>query len=270
MVMVSINGKDYYFDGWLKSNLDELKALVNLKWDGLGFICGYEGDGKSWFASQVAYYLDPTYNIDRCVFTGKQFLAAVDDAKPFQAIVFDEAHNAFANTNRYEEVNRIIISKLTMIRKKQLFILIVAPTFFDLRKYLIIHRARFMIHVEAKGRERGYFRFFNRKNKHTLYVLGKKTENMYAIKPNFVARFTKWFPLDEEAYELKKDEATEELDADVSGGNIKQQRDMMIYLYKKQPNLPVEEISPIIGIDGSQFHRIVKRIEVLERRRGIN
>jgi hypothetical protein len=208
MVKVRIKNDEVYYDGYLAENLTHLKDMVRMKWDGLGYICGYEGDGKSTLADQVAYFLDHSYCLDRCVFTPEQFIKAVNDAKPFQAIVFDEAHQAFSTANRFDKVNRIILSKLTMIRKKQLFMIIVAPTFFNIQKYLVIHRSRFMIHVYAEAKVRGNFRFFNRETKHKLYIKGKGYDNMYAEQPNFIGRFTKFFHLDEEAYEAKKDEAS--------------------------------------------------------------
>lgn len=53
MVIVKINADEVSFDGYLNENLDILQRMVELKWDGLGYICGYEGDGKSVIASQI-------------------------------------------------------------------------------------------------------------------------------------------------------------------------------------------------------------------------
>lgn len=204
---IRVNQDEVYVDGILYENLENIRKMVEQKWDSTGYICGYEGDGKSRLASQIAYIFDPTYCLDRCVFTPEQFEKAIDTAKSFQAIVFDEAHQAFNTSNRFDKVNRTILSKLTMIRKKQLYIIIVAPTFFDINKYIVIHRSRYMVHVYSEGLERGFFRFFNREAKHKLYIEGKQFQNMYATKPNFTGRFTNFFPLDEVAYEAKKDAA---------------------------------------------------------------
>jgi len=100
-----------------------------------------------------------------------------------------------------------IISMLTMIRKKQLFIIIVAPTFFDITKYIAIHRSRALIHVYSKGLERGFFTFYNRERKLELYIKGRRDHNMRVTKPNFIGSFTKWFPLEDEDYQVKKDES---------------------------------------------------------------
>jgi len=95
---------------------------------------------------------------------------------------------------------------LTMIRKKQLFIIIVAPTVFDIDYYIICFRSLALINVYAKGLERGYFAFYNRDQKEKLYIKGKKTHDMKVAKPNFIGRFTKWNILDSDKYEKKKDE----------------------------------------------------------------
>lgn len=210
MVKVNIGDKDLYVDGYLKENLDLLKQLVGKNWDGVGFICGYEGDGKTTLASQMCHYLDNTFNLDRVVFTPQEFLEAILNAKPHQAILFDEGYLVFNTRSWANKITNLLVSTLTTIRKKQLFILIVAPTFFDIQKFIVVHRSRFMIHVYAKGIERGYLRFFNRETKHQLYIQGKKFDNFYCVKPNFIGRFGKDFLLDEDEYDNKKTKSFEQ------------------------------------------------------------
>lgn len=210
MTKVPINGQEYYFDGYLVQNLDLLKKRVEKDWDGLIYIGGYEGDGKSEFTSQMAYYLDPTYNIDRCVFTPRQFLDAVDKATQYQAIVYDEAQDVMDSNSYRDPIARLVKSKLTRIRKKNLFIFVVAPDYWRINKYLFIHRSLAFARVYSDGLERGYFAFYNRERKHELYIKGKREENMNVVDPNFRGRFTHWFPLDKEQYEAKKDAAEQE------------------------------------------------------------
>jgi len=209
--MVKFDNNTKYIDGYLKTNLDLLTKAVELNWDGLLYFSGYEGDGKTTLASQIAYYLDRNITLDQCVFTAKDFKEAYLSAKPKQCILFDESYLAFSNKSMWNEESRILISMLTMIRKKQLYILIVAPTFFDIQKYIAIHRSRALIHIYSKGLERGYLAFYNRAKKLKLYVKGRKDFNMNIVKPNFVGRFTKWFPFDNEAYDEKKEKAIQEL-----------------------------------------------------------
>lgn len=203
--MVLVNEK--YFDGYLKSFMDQLSKAVEQKWDGLFYFGGMEGAGKTTFALQVASYLDPNFNIENVVFDGESFVSACIKAKPKTAIVFDESYNVFNNRNHANKLTNKVISMLTMIRSKQLFILIVSPTFFDLSKYLIVHRSRAFINVYAKDMKRGFFSFYNYEKKAELYHRGKREHNMNVVKPLFWGRFTNWTPLDMCAYEERKQKA---------------------------------------------------------------
>lgn len=208
---------EIYLDETLKNNLDDLNKIVNKDWDGFGLIVGYEGDGKSVFAQQVAYYLDANFNIDNIVFNIKQFKEATENAPPNSCIVFDES-DALAKNWQDTTLNELVAYAKRM-RSKNLFVLFVTPTFFDMSWYFAAHRSRFMLHVYSKGLQRGFFRFFNKQRKFNLYNDGKKYKNMYLNKnkyhkPNFIGRFTKipaGFCISEEEYNAKKDEATSEV-----------------------------------------------------------
>lgn len=201
---VSIQDNERYVDGYLYQNLQGLTEYVDKSWDGLIYVGGYEGDAKSTLANQMAAFVDPTYNLERCVFTPQQFEEAVLSAKPRQAIVYDEAQDVFESTNRGKDAMRIK-RLLTRIRRRRLYIFVCAPDFWRINKYLFIHRSRAFIHVYANGTERGFFSFFNRERKHRLFLKGKRDENIHAVKPNFRGRFTKWWPFDEELYDKKKE-----------------------------------------------------------------
>lgn len=209
---IEINGVERYFDGLLVNACNLIKQAVEKKWDGLFYVGGYEGDGKSEFAGQLAYYFDHSYNLDRCVFTPGQFIEAVNNAERGQAIVYDEAQDVFESTNK-DKSAREIKSLMTRIRKKQLYIIIVAPDFWRINKYLFIHRARAFIRVYSNGLERGFFEYYNREKKHELKIRGQRFEQL-CVPPNFRGRYTHWFPLDQESYEEKKDEATAQIGED--------------------------------------------------------
>ena len=197
---------DKYIDGFLKSNLDVIIKRVDMNWDGIIYIGGFEGDGKTTLASQLCYYFDRTFNMDRVCFTANQFREVVEKAKPKQAILFDESYLTFNTGSRMSKETRKVKSLLTMIRKKQLFIVIVAPTVFDIDYYIICFRSLALINVYADGLQRGFFSFYNRARKEQLYIKGKKTHDMRVAKPNFRGRFTKWNVLDSKEYEKKKDQ----------------------------------------------------------------
>lgn len=203
---------EIYLDGYLKDNLDYLHKLVSKNWDNIGFICGYEGDGKTNLAKTIALAFDHKLKLEHIVFNPEQFFKAVDNAPPGSAIIWDEADDL--GQQWYKDLLQALKAKMKRIRSRNLHIILVTPTIFDLNKYFAIGRTRWLIHVYADGDQRGYFRFFNRERKKELYLKGAKDWNWNAAQPNFIGRFTRLpeaFPINDEEYQNKKDRATEEV-----------------------------------------------------------
>ena len=152
-----------FMDDVLKQNLDNfLIRGVKKGHDGIGLITGLEGTGKSTFVRLVATYCDfnKQLSLERIVFTGRDLMTAIDNARPGQALIFDEAIMDMSSQDFATDVQKILIKKFTLIRKKRLFIFIVIPSLFMLRKYFAIFRTRFMINCYCPdGITRGYFRF---------------------------------------------------------------------------------------------------------------
>lgn len=206
MVIVNCNGQSFFMDGYLKENLDTAKKIVKKDWDMIFLYDGFEGSGKSVKAMQDAFYFDPTLSFERMCFNPRQFTKAVTNAKPIQAVVYDEAYTGLSSRAAMSLINRTLVKMLAEIRQKNLFVAIVMPTFFDLDKYAAIWRSRALIHVYTLGSfQRGFFNFYNMQKKKELYVLGKKFYSYSRPAPNFKGRFTNYYPLNEEEYrEIKK------------------------------------------------------------------
>lgn len=204
-----------FFGTYIKKTLDDLKDLVYHEWDGVSLVLGEEGDGKTTFVKLAAYYVDPDININKVAFCASQFEEAVEAAKPYSSIIWDESDELSGHwaSTMIQTLKR----KFKRIRKQHLFIWLVTPTFFDMNKYWAIHRARCLFHIYANPSRdsegmfhdnRGRLRFFNKEKKRELYFAGVKTWNMYAIHPNYVDSFTKIpkdYPISDEEYEAKKD-----------------------------------------------------------------
>jgi len=202
---MKVTEQDYYMDGYLKTNLDVACKVAKKDWDFVFVIDGTEGGGKSVLAFQCAKFLDSSFCIERIVFNDEELVDAIIKAKPYQAIVFDEAYTGLSSRAAMSMINRTLIQMFAEIRQKNLFIFVVMPTFFDLDKYIALWRSRALIHVyTGKQFERGYFCFYNVDLKKQLYVYGKKFYNYSRPKPNFRGRFTNYYPIDEEAYRKKK------------------------------------------------------------------
>lgn len=211
--MVKVTDKDFYMDGYLKENLDLAKQVIREDWDMCILCDGVEGGGKSVLIQQVAYYCDPTFNLDRIVFTAKQFQEAVLKAEKYQAIVFDEAYGSLNSRQVLSQTNRALVKMMTEIRQKNLFIFILLPSFFELDRYIALWRSRALIHIYTGDKfERGRFSFFNTDRKKSLYINGKKFFSYSNPKANFFGSFTNFYVVDKDLYQKKKADATLELE----------------------------------------------------------
>ena len=203
--MVKVTNKDYYMDGFLKSNLQIAATTIKKDWDMIFAVDGSEGSGKSVFTQQMAYFCDDTFNIERICFTPKDFRKVIMASSKYQSIVYDEAYTGLSSRASMSLINRTLISMLAEIRQRNLFVFIVMPCFFDLDKYVALWRSRALIHVyTGKNFQRGFFSFYNMEKKKSLYINGKKFYIYNNPKPNFRGRFTNVYTVNENEYRKKK------------------------------------------------------------------
>jgi len=234
----------YYIDRILKENLDHLIKSVKNRWDGTFAVTGLEGGGKSTLAQMIANYCDPSFigeeALRRTIFTSEQFYDILETAKPGQAIVWDEMVLAGDSSDGTTSLQKALKKTFTLIRKKQLYIILVIPSIFMLQTYFALFRTKFLIHVYTPdGLERGFFKFYSYDNKRELYFKGKKNNwNMGVVKPDFVGQFRNYtgYFIDDEKYQAKKDEVTEKLNSDdgqskesATRRKIRVQRDLLIW-----------------------------------------
>jgi ABC-type antimicrobial peptide transport system ATPase subunit len=161
MVLVQIpiqlneNQISYYMDKRIKDRLDN-KVIPSLKKNDKDYVIaidGQEGVGKSYFAFQVGKYVDPSLNLSRVTFNAEEFRQAIFKAKPFQCVIFDEAFTGLSSRASLSGINKILISLMMQMRQKNLFVIIVLPSFFLLDKYVALFRTRVLIHIyENKGK----------------------------------------------------------------------------------------------------------------------
>lgn len=213
---IIINKKKFWLSGNLKFMLNWLKDGVAKNWDGLIIIDGVEGGGKSTLARQVAFYLNPDFTLDNIVFTTKQFDEQVEKAKPGDVIIWDEFTLAGSlSTEALSKMQNSLIKKITTIRKKRLYLVLLVSWVFLLRVYFAVMRSRFLIHIYTPdGLRRGYFKLYSWEEKRKLYVYGKRDLNYGVVqtpKLNYGIYSDYDDFVDIEAYEKKKDDAIAEL-----------------------------------------------------------
>jgi hypothetical protein len=195
----------YSMDGYLHKNLGIAKKIIKNDFDMVIVVDGPEGSGKSVMTQQMAYFCDPTLNLDRIVFTPSTLRKAIVESEPYQAVIYDEAYTGLSSRASMSLINRTIVSMLAEIRQKNLFVFVVMPCFFDLDKYVALWRSRALVHVYlGKNFERGFFAFYNIDNKKSLYMNGKKFYSYSKPRPNFIGRFVNHYTVDEMEYKKKK------------------------------------------------------------------
>ena len=266
---------DYFIDNIMRNNLDEVRYRVLEKdFDFVTIVDGREGSGKSVLAQQLGAYLDPNFSLDNIVFTSEDFIKKIKDpkVKKGSCILLDEAFNAINSRASMSEVNRSMGAIATEMRQKNLFIIIVLPSYFDLDKQFAIHRASSLVHVYLKDNvERGQYLIFPRSKKLYLYLNGKKTYNYSKPKSPYPAcRFVNHYTVDENEYRLKKAEAFRKRTVSNQARNWLNQRNSFIkYIYKVM-NLSQEELGKIptnygiVPVGQRHISRILQEIGVYE------
>jgi len=263
--MVIVNIKDptgfsieYFMEDRLKRNIDDrvIPALKVQDKDYVICVDGREGSGKSWFSFQLGKAVDPTLNLSRVVFSPDDFREAILRAKKGQCIIYDEAFTGYSSRSSLSPVNRVLVSLAMQMRQKNLFIIIVLPTIFLLDKYMAMFRTKGLFHVfESKGR-RGYFKFYNSRVKKYLILAGQKTMSYKhkTVKTTFRGNFYGKFALGDDkvlkAYLKKKEKSLSDSEkTSMSSANVKfkEQRDLLIYLIRKQLKLSYRQIAELLN-----------------------
>lgn len=205
------NGGYYYMDNRLNTELDKQIKAVNVKdKDRVFIVDGAEGSGKSVFAQQLAAKVDPSFTIDRIVFTPQDFIKAIKNGKRGQAIVFDEAFTGMSSRTALSKMNNLILRLMMEMRQKNLIVFIVMPSFFLLERYQAIFRSTGLFHIYTKNGKRGFFVYFNKRKKLLLYLNGKHTfsySGKNIPRSGFRGRFLERYTVDEKAYRKLKSNA---------------------------------------------------------------
>lgn len=208
MVVVDIKGNKFYLDGYLKSNLDIAKDAVKEDWDMVFLIDGMEGSGKSVLGIQICKYLDENFDVDNIAFTPNDFIEKVKAAKQYSAVLYDEAYAGLSSRATLSATNKVLVSMLSEIRQKNLFVVIIQPCFFELDRYVSLWRGRALLHVYTKEKlKRGQYAFFNYEKKKLLWILGKRHFTYNKPTSDFVGTFINQYPIDEKEYRKRKGKA---------------------------------------------------------------
>lgn len=203
--------RDLYMPPIVAKELEKVRhRVLNKDRDWVIVIDGEEGVGKSVLAQQIGAFLDPSFCLDNIVFNSDQFLKKIKDkaTKKGTCIVLDEAFSAANNRASLSDVNKAMIGVATEMRQKNLFIIMVLPSFFDLDRYFALWRCKALFHVYFTPNEDRNYVIFPKDHKKELYLTGKKRYSYakpHSPLPAF--HFPNRYMVDEMEYRKKKEEA---------------------------------------------------------------
>lgn len=242
-------------DGYLDNAAREMELQLSKDNDIVAIVDGGVGSGKSSLAQQLAARIDPTFSIDRACFDADEFKKAIINAKPRQAIIFDEALNGLNIRRTMSSINVTMTSLMTEIRQKNLVIIMCLPSIFDLDKSIAIHRSQFLIHVYLKNGKRGYFRFYGKKAKAKLFGndFARRTYQ-YLGRSTFWGSFKKGYVIDEKLYRKKKDDVLKKyLPTDILETKVPE---VGIVKKKIEPNREIEQIVKLHKMQKVSFRKL--------------
>lgn len=220
----------FWMDVRLKSQIDIAIKNVVHDWDFVIIITG-GGEvrvGKSVLGLQICAYW--TYQMEKVhgiklpfnlkkniVFQWQNLIETgnkVGKKYPYSAFQYDEAGETMEGSKSATSELKAVRDFLRECGQYNFLTILVMPEFFDLPKGIAITRSTFLIDVSYGATDeglfqRGYYKFYSRKNKKKLYLYGKKELNYNAAPYNFDGEFKNFYPVDEKDYRETKKKALE-------------------------------------------------------------
>lgn len=191
-----VNNKKVYLDGRLKTKLDLMLEYKKKNFDVPFLIDGAEGSGKSTLAMTCAWYLsNGDFSAENIIEGEEDIIEKLDKAKKGSVLMIDEGFLMFSSRDSMSKRQKALVQILSVIRQKNIILIIVCPSFFEMNKYVAVHRTKCLIHVYTKGFERGRFLYFDQQKKRLLYEIGKVKNGSYnVVQGSFFGRFTDFKP----------------------------------------------------------------------------
>ena len=250
-----INGVKLYLDGYLEARLKTMWEYQRKNFDVPIIVDGPEGSGKSTLAMAIAWYLtNGKFSPEQIIEGEDDIVEKLDKAEEGSVLLIDEGFLMFSSRDSMSRKQKALVQILSVIRQKRIILIIVAPSFFELNKYIAIHRTRCLIHVFTKGYERGRFVYFNEQAKKILYLEGKKKHNSYScVKSTFFGRFTNFEPPFLKDYlETKKKSLMEALRKGYDSSKAPTEKQIKVKLAQQlkanNPKITVPEIAKAFAV----------------------
>jgi len=241
MATFDYNGKTYYIDGRLKADLEK-KVVPDLKKkdkDRVFIIDGRERSGKSVFGmilgGFMAASLGSEFNTSNICMKPEEFRNKIETSSKNSVIIYDEAHRGMGSARALSEINNILKDLMMEMGQRNLFVIVILPTFFLLEKYVALFRATGLFHVYERRNKRGFWCYFNERSKQRLYMRGKKEFNYNCMRwPYYRGRFLDQYTISEEEYRVKKAQSFKQVNRELKSEKYLSQRNQLLYILAKE------------------------------------
>lgn len=222
------NGNEYYLDGILKLQLDNIVYNIKNDWD---FVILITGDrmvrtGKSVLGLTLCAYLakqlKTKFDMDNVLMQSDKLIELGIKLPKHSILMLDEARESLAASKFIYDTQERMLDYLSECGQLNHVMVVICPDFFELRENVAVARSEFLINVYRKNLKlirkvydepqpvvkfaRGYFEFFNRAQKQALYDIAKRTKRKKynLVKASHIGRFVNQYPVDENLYREKK------------------------------------------------------------------
>lgn len=272
--------RGFYMQGYLKQNLDGIPLFLKKAWDCVGIVSGHGKVriGKSTLAAQISFYLawklaggevitnekgqvvktiSPKEEVkfilkENVVFSADELQERASTLyKKYganQVLLYDEGRQGLDSARAMESINKGMEDFFQECGFMGHIIIIVLPNFFKLHEDYAVARSLFLIDVFTdKEFNRGYFNFYNERQKEYLFFFGKKkigiTAKYSATNESFWGKFTPWLPFDKDEYEKLKKVAMEKKRLSRADRRIRLQRDVLVWMLNKDHGVNPKDIA---------------------------
>ena len=250
----------------LRHILDGFKwAIKKKKQSAVIIVDGRSGMGKTTLSFQTAKYMTDDFSLDNVFYTPEKFLEALTKTKKGDTLVFDEAM-LLSSRAALSQMNRMIVIAMSMIRSKNLLIIFNVNSIFDIDRNLALSRADLLLHcygesLTDKGKFLAFFKGGDGQDRiKDLYINGKKFYSYGRPKANFYSKFSKYFVVDEEEYERRKQEGVNKF-LSASGSKMGNKnmiaRDNAVKALYETGNYTQEQVSEMTKISVRTIQRIL-------------
>lgn len=114
-------------------------------------IIGDEGLGKTSLACSMAKEYKPDYKLNTMTYTPKGFKEAVENSNKGDVVIADEGAMTFFSQETATRSGRMLVKLLTVMRARNLFIIICVPNFWLLTRYIREQRVKSVSRIVKRG-----------------------------------------------------------------------------------------------------------------------